>query len=475
MPIDTPTRKRQRGATIVLLLTMIPLVLVPLIGLAIDGTRLYIVQSKLSAAVDGAALGSGRLLGTNANITEIAGEFLNVNFPSGYWSTSAMTKNITFTTNLGTQTISVNASVVLPLTFARIMGQSGSLISATAVATRRVTRVEMVLDRSGSMNTNDPVTGANVFTTMKASAQWFAAQFTPNYDEVGLVMFNGSGLVAYPINRPWDPSTNGVGGPDKSFATDPQNQVGPIFTQLSNMAVGGGTGTPEALALAYIELQKAHYRDLAANGVDNTLNTLVLFTDGVPDAIPAYINNPSNNSLKPSGSGSNQSKCTYNPATGVASTQMRGYLVAPGGPPGNGVAFPGWGSPSDNTYALIQLGNYDTAHNLTWWEGSSGAGDLSAGAPKTALNGCAYLSTGGGGGSTSGAKDLLKIPDTDLYGYLDDRLGLPQFAGDRRHPHLAAQHRLLQPPTMPPPATTSPLPPGTKPTTSVRRFATRQP
>jgi len=32
--------------------------------------------------------------------------------------------------------------------------------------------------------------------------------------------------------------------------------------------------------------------------VDNTLNTIVLFTDGVPDALASYFNDPSHNSLK---------------------------------------------------------------------------------------------------------------------------------------------------------------------------------
>ena len=63
------SKNRRRGATIVLLMAMLPLLLIPLVGLAVDGCRLYIVQSKLSAAVDGAVLGAGRLLGTNANTT----------------------------------------------------------------------------------------------------------------------------------------------------------------------------------------------------------------------------------------------------------------------------------------------------------------------------------------------------------------------------------------------------------------------
>src|SRR5580704_16662899 len=104
---QTRPRNRESGATIITLLILMPLLLIPLVGLAVDGTRLYIVQSKLSAAVDGAALGAGRLLGTNANTTEIAGEFLNVNFPAHYWNTNALQFNIVYTNNLGVQTISI--------------------------------------------------------------------------------------------------------------------------------------------------------------------------------------------------------------------------------------------------------------------------------------------------------------------------------------------------------------------------------
>src|ERR1035441_6666270 len=67
---------RRRGSAMVLFTTMLPTLLLPLVGLAIDGSRLYIVQAKLSGAVDGAALGAGRLLGTTADTVEIAGEFL---------------------------------------------------------------------------------------------------------------------------------------------------------------------------------------------------------------------------------------------------------------------------------------------------------------------------------------------------------------------------------------------------------------
>ncbi len=191
-------RRRQRGATIVLMTLLLPLVLIPLVGLAIDATRISIVQSKLSSAVDGAALGAGRLLGTSANTEEIAGDFLNANFPTGFWGASAVQRTIQYSNNLGAQTISVAASVTLPLTFLRVIGSTVSTITANAVATRRVTRIVIVLDRSHSMHHDDPVTGDDVFTSMKNGALWFASKFTPGYDQVGLVVFSGSGIVAYP-------------------------------------------------------------------------------------------------------------------------------------------------------------------------------------------------------------------------------------------------------------------------------------
>ena len=51
----------------------------------------------------------------------------------------------------------------------------------------------------------------------------------------------------------------------------------------------------DALSVAYIELQKAHMKDLLAKGVDDKLNSIVLFTDGVPSAVSLFLNNPANN------------------------------------------------------------------------------------------------------------------------------------------------------------------------------------
>lgn len=397
--------RNRRGATLLLVMLMLPLVLLPLVGLAIDGARCFLVQAKLSAACDGAALGAGRLLGTSANTKEIAGEFLDVNFPSGYWGTYNLQKQIDATDSMGAHTITVDASVDVPLTFLRVIGQNQSTVSASAVATRKDTRVVLVLDRSGSMDTTDPVTHQNVFTVMQQSAKNFVGMYTPGNDELGLVIYSGSGLVAYPTNtsRPYDRNPNTAGGPDVNFATS--STAGPMFTQISAMTAGGGTGMTEALALAYVELQKAYNRDIATKGVDTALNAIVLFTDGVPDALAVNPNDnsglPNSNSLKPTGTHSNQSPCTYNPETADVKTQMMGYLVAAGDPSS------GWGP----NYGLWRLLSYDTNQSLSYYLNHP-TYDQTTSQPSTAIAGCSALGAGG----TFNLNDLRQIPPQDIYG-----------------------------------------------------------
>src|ERR1022692_2324530 len=55
-------RRGRRGIVVIMLSLMVAVVMLPLVGLAIDGSILYLVQAKLSAAVDAAALAAARSL-----------------------------------------------------------------------------------------------------------------------------------------------------------------------------------------------------------------------------------------------------------------------------------------------------------------------------------------------------------------------------------------------------------------------------
>jgi Flp pilus assembly protein TadG len=361
---------------------MLPTVLIPLVGLAIDGSMLYIVQAKLAGAVDGAALGAGRLLGTTANTTEIAGEFLNANFPTGFWGTSNLQPNIQFVKTFIMNKITVSASVQAPLLFMRIFGYNYTTVSASAVATRKETRVELVIDRSGTMS--------GQLTAVKNLATQFTQSFISGYDEMGLVVYSNSGVVAYPTTRPYNTSPTSAGGPDSSFITTQTN--GNMLTMISAMGTGGWTNMAEGLSLAYVELQKANHRD----NDPTRLNAIVLFTDGFPNGFSMYANNLASNWLKPA----SQTNCKYNPATGVATTQMIGW--AGGSDTGSG-----------NAPGLYPLSLSDTTNTALYWVQYAGSphpdqtGNL--GTPVTSCN------LGLNSGSPT-LGDLNQIPALDLWG-----------------------------------------------------------
>jgi hypothetical protein len=285
------------------------------------------------------------------------------------------------------------------LIFLRIFHVNTATVYASAVATRKTSRVVLVLDRSGSMNTTDGVSGLNVFSEMQLGAESFAGMFTPGFDEVGLVVLSTSALVAYPTAHPYNNSPTSAGGPDTAFDTTATS--GPMMTQLQTMAAGGGTGTPEALAMAYIELQKAHNRDAALNGgVDYAQNSIVLFTDGVPDSIAVSPNSSTHSVIDPS------SPCQYQSILLGSIAQMKG-TIATAGNPGS------WYGP----LGLFMLSAYDNSNSLSWWlanpgNGQIGTGDLVQATPSIAFLNCSGF---GNGGNFYPLPDMTSIPPYDLY------------------------------------------------------------
>src|ERR1039457_3478350 len=173
-------RRGRRGIVVIMRCLMVAVVMLPLVGLAIDGSILYLVQARLSAAVDAAALAGARSLSVGldlasqtASATTAAQNFFYANFPIGYWSTSNQSLSVTVAeTAFKTRTVTMQASVTVPLTFMRLLGHTSSTVGAQGQTSRRDVVMIIVLDRSSSMQ------NAGVCGTMISAAQNFVNQFS---------------------------------------------------------------------------------------------------------------------------------------------------------------------------------------------------------------------------------------------------------------------------------------------------------
>jgi len=97
MAVKKRSRKRQRGV-ILIMLTLTLMVIVPMAGLAFDVGLLYLIRTKLSAAVDAAVLAGARSLSRGLDLSSqiasaesTAHQYFNANFPDGLYGTTART------------------------------------------------------------------------------------------------------------------------------------------------------------------------------------------------------------------------------------------------------------------------------------------------------------------------------------------------------------------------------------------------
>ena len=148
-------RADRRAATAVFVAVVIAS-LIGAIGVAVDGTRLVMVKSRLKTSVDAAALIAARDM-TVAGSTTNAANLFWANFgrsaptsTSGYLSTHITSVTVT---DVSSNTVSVVAEGLMPTTFMNIFGIATVPVVSSAQATRAATGVEiaLVLDNTGSM------------------------------------------------------------------------------------------------------------------------------------------------------------------------------------------------------------------------------------------------------------------------------------------------------------------------------------
>jgi Flp pilus assembly protein TadG len=270
-----PGMNKNRKGMAVIMTSMTMLVIVPMVGLGIDVSTLYLVRAKLFEAADAAALAGARGLAQGpdlptqrSNAQAAATRFFNADFPAGFWGTSGLSLSspaIDDTTVPNYRTVTINASVQAPLYFLRILGQNTSQINVSTTAGRRDVLMMLVLDRSSSMNY--AFQGTTSCAVMRTDAVQFLSNFAAGRDMVGVAVFGSSVYVS-------PPRTN--------FTTaDAQgNTLNSIINQIS---CGGNTNTSEAMQQAYLQLTNANQPTRS--------NVIVLMTDGRPNGFTGIYTN----------------------------------------------------------------------------------------------------------------------------------------------------------------------------------------
>ena len=189
----------RRGIALVMV-GMAMLVLVPVIGLGIDGSSLYMVRARLSQAVDAGFLVRAQSLNVGQDIasqtasaTAVATKYFYANFPTGLWGTSnpSVAVNVTQIDTTHLRAVAITASVTAPLYFMNILNINSSVVQMSGTATRRDINVMLVLDRSGSM------VDAGAVPALQSAATSFVNQFASGRDKVGLEVMGGGTYLAY--------------------------------------------------------------------------------------------------------------------------------------------------------------------------------------------------------------------------------------------------------------------------------------
>jgi len=141
---------RNRRGSVIQLFAFALLPVMAASGLAVDGTRLFLVRDSVQRAVDAAGLAAGHTLLVDEMAAD-ARSFFDANFTN--IDNVASLTNFTMTTNADNTVIDVSATVSVNTTFMRLFGFNEVTFTQSAQITRETRGMELalVMDNTGSM------------------------------------------------------------------------------------------------------------------------------------------------------------------------------------------------------------------------------------------------------------------------------------------------------------------------------------
>src|SRR5581483_1830568 len=157
------SRRGERGISVAIS-SLLLIFVIPILGLSIDATLLYVVKTQLQGAVDGAALAASKSLSRGADdaahkqaATDAAKTYVKLNYPKSFFFSQDVqidpTNGVNIDLSVANQrTVTVTATVSEPTLFMRWLNFTATTVAATATTVRKDVNIVLVLDRSGSMS-----------------------------------------------------------------------------------------------------------------------------------------------------------------------------------------------------------------------------------------------------------------------------------------------------------------------------------
>ena len=213
-------------------------------GAAVDASRAYLVQARLTQALDASGLAVGSMIGlTEAELQQRAEDFFKANYPVDEIGVPA-TPLVTLTENV----LTVSATAKLPTAIMGIVGIHELNIASSVEITRESKSLEliMVLDNTGSMNSNDKI-GALKVAANDLIDILFGSDPFPAKVKVGMVPFAAGVNVGVDFRNSGYMDTNGQSSIHAENFT-PGTNLWDLYDDLSNRDWNGCVQTrPEPL------------------------------------------------------------------------------------------------------------------------------------------------------------------------------------------------------------------------------------
>jgi hypothetical protein len=273
MKIFKPTDCKGHALVIV---ALVLIVLLALVGLAIDGGRAYSVKARLNAALDASGIAAARAIGNGENeAKDAATTFFNSNYHTGYMSSEPDfcppdgDLIISSDPSSGDIAITVWAKAEMPNLFMKVIGHDTINVAANTTVNRRAVDLAFVVDNTGSIGSAGP--------DVRARAIDFVNAFHPNFDRLALVKYAHGAEVPVPIY------TDSRGFP-----------LSTVEAEISNFTFNGYTNCVEGFWQGKNQLE--------AVDSPSSIRVIVFFTDGSPNTISSYFdfdnNNPRRGSIR---------------------------------------------------------------------------------------------------------------------------------------------------------------------------------